>query len=115
MPAKTATKGEKRTKAKREKRGSNRLTFRRTQRIAPYASGPLPSDDAFYIVPFSDISRGGFSYLADRLPEFATLIVAMEIHQQVVLMRARIMNHRKSGQQYVIGCRFEGKVESKDD
>jgi hypothetical protein len=114
MPAKTATKGEKRTKGKREKRASNRLTFRRTQRITPFEGGALPPDDFFYIVPFSDISRGGFSYLADRVPEFRRLIVAMEIHQQVVLMHARIMNHRKSGQQYVIGCRFEGRFEGEN-
>lgn len=115
MPAKTATKGEKRKKSKRERRAGNRLTFRQTQRIAPYESGPLPPDHAFFIVPFSDISHGGFSYLADRVPDFVTLVVAMEIHQQVVLMRARVMNHRKSGQQYIIGCRFEGKFESKEN
>jgi hypothetical protein len=111
MPTKTATVGEE-TKSGREKRASNRLSFRRTQRIAPYESGPLPPDDAFYIVPFSDISRGGFSYLAESVPEYRTLVVAMQIHQQVVPMRARILHHRKCGRQYVIGCRFEGRFES---
>jgi hypothetical protein len=115
MPAKTApARGGKSTK-QREKRKSSRLTFRQTQRVAPYASGPLPRDDAFYVVPFSDISQGGFSYLADRPPQHRKLVVAMEIHEQVVLMRARVMNHRKKGQQYVIGCRFEGRIEDQPD
>jgi hypothetical protein len=112
MPAKTATLGEPRAKKQSDKRKSNRLAFQRTQRIAPYTDGPLPPDDAFYIVPFSDISRGGFSYLADRPPQNRALIVAMEIHEQVVLMRAKVMNHRKRGQQFVIGCRFEGRIPS---
>lgn len=115
MPAKTAPARGSKSKKQREKRKSNRLAFRRTQRIAPYESGPLPADDAFYIVPFSDISRGGFSYLAERPPEYRSLVVAMEIHEQVVLMHARVMNHRKKGQQYVIGCRFEGRIEAQTD
>ena len=44
-----------------------------------------------------------------------TLVVAMQIHQQVVPMRARILHHRKCGKQYVIGCRFEGKFESEEN
>jgi hypothetical protein len=117
MPAKTVTAGKEVKKAKsgREKRTSNRLSFRRTQRIAPYDGGPLPPDGAFSIVPFSDISKGGFSYLSDRVPEYRTLVVAMQIHQQVVPMRAQILHHRKQGQQYIIGCRFEGRLESGED
>ena len=113
MPAKTVMAGEQ-VKSGREKRTSNRLSFRRTQRIAPYNGGPLPPDDAFYIVPFSDISKGGFSYLADRVPAYRTLVVAMQIRQQVVPMRARILHHRKQGQQFIIGCRFEGRFESEE-
>jgi hypothetical protein len=109
MSAKTVIAGED-TKSGIEQRTSNRLSFRRTQRIAPYDGGPVPPDDAFYIVPFSDISQGGFSYLADNVPEYRTLVVAMQIHQQVVPMQARILHHRKCGQQYVMGCQFEGRI-----
>lgn len=114
MPAKTVHVGDD-SNSGGEHRSSNRLTFRQTQRIAPYDGGAIPADEAFFTVPFSDISQGGFSYLANEIPPYRTLVVAMQVHDQVIPTLARIVNHRPSGDQYLIGCRFEGKIGSGDD
>lgn len=111
MQGKTIVAGEK-SLPLTEQRSSNRLTFRQTQRIAPYSGGAMPPDDDFLTVPFSDISQGGFSYLTELVPEYRQLVVAMQIHDEVIPVQARIVNHRRKGAQYIIGCRFEGKIPS---
>lgn len=93
-----------------EQRCSNRLAFRQLQRIAPYVDGPLPPAEAFVDVSFCDIAQGGFSYLADSLPESSSLIVAMQVHNEVIHVKARIVHRRPSGEQFLIGCQFEDRV-----
>jgi len=106
MPASTATTGEGPEHLAADQRSSNRLTFRQFERIAPYHGGPLPPDDAFVAVTFFDISQGGFSYLADVPPECEELIVAMQVHDQVIYVRAQIINSRQRDDKFVVGCKF---------
>lgn len=109
MPVKIAATGEE-SPTSAEQRCSNRLNFHQPQRIAFYAGGPIPPPEAFFVVPFFDISQGGFSYLADTIPERETLIVAMQVHDEVILMHARIVHHRPRGERHLMGCQFSGRV-----
>ena len=93
-----------------EQRCSNRLSFQQLQRIVPYDTGPLPPAESFFTVSSFDISQGGFSYLADSIPDYPSLIVAMQVHNEVIHVKARIVHCRPSGSRFVIGCEFEERV-----
>lgn len=110
MPVNPATAAEASDLVPTEQRSSNRISFRQSHRIAPYAGGPLPADDAFFAVTFSDISQGGFSFVADELPDYETMIVAMPVHNEVIYVQARIIDRRVKAGKNVIGCQFGEKV-----
>ena len=57
-------------------------------------------------VTFFDISHGGFSYQADTRPDCEELIVAMQIHDQIIYVKARIINTREGDDKFVVGCKF---------
>jgi len=96
----------------RELRQHPRLPLSTNHYIAPYRGLSIPSSDLFQPVTCYDISRGGFSYLADRFPQINTILLRMMVHENLIYVAARIVNHRKTrdGMRYIIGCKFTGRV-----
>jgi hypothetical protein len=92
------------------KRRHHRVPCNQVHRIAPYA-GAAPRDEDFKPVMFNDISKSGFSYFTDRVPETTELVVLLDVDPPSRIC-ARVVNHRpglKNGE-LIVGCAFTGRL-----
>ncbi len=100
------------------RRGEDRRTFDCVQLIAPYREGRLPDAAEFRQVRCQDLSPGGFSYLDRDPPEHHQVIVALG-RAPFIFVTAKVAHHvpvlRGERTEYLIGCRFTGKLEAPEE
>jgi hypothetical protein len=73
-----------------ERRSQRRQAFLSSQRIAPRRGPGVPDESQFVEVPCYDLSRGGFSFLLPRRPDFDSLAVAFGTPPEVLYMAAEV-------------------------
>lgn len=97
-----------------EKRSSPRREFRYFQRIAPVVDGHIPDNDEFTKVVCLDISAGGFSFLAEKPPEYDELVISLGTppnDRKVIAKIVRVAKTNVDGQRsHQVGCQFVGRV-----
>ena len=83
------------------------------QPIAPF-NGELPTAESFIKVRCRDLSRGGFSYFVDDVPNYESLIVVLGSPPDLTFLVAQVEHYREEsidGQRgYLVGCRFLEQV-----
>lgn len=101
------------------RRGRQRCSYRCIQRLAPCSGDQVPELSEFREVVCQDLSAGGFSYLSDVTPATETLAVELGQAPVLIYVTARVIHVsevRTDGErQYLIGCRFTGRLESLSD
>lgn len=101
--------------AKQDRRGHRRRPFNLKQQIAAYQVGhPIPAKEQFHTVQCLDISTGGFSFLADSVPQDALLVVALGVAPSLTYMTASVTYSLElsadSDKPYRVGCRFHNRI-----
>jgi hypothetical protein len=97
-----------------EMRSSPRRPYEYQQSIAPMYGGCIPSRKDFVPVECRDISAGGLAFYLSGRPDFDRLVVALGRHPNQTFFTARVVRteptERDGHRQYLIGCRFSGRI-----
>jgi hypothetical protein len=93
---------------------SQRHRYPRIQWIAPYYGATLPGQDCFREVRCQDLSASGISFYWPCLPDFEHLLVRLGDEQNEICLVARVARSQPLGQdegtEYLVGCKFLGRV-----
>ena len=96
-----------------ERRGRPRRSYQYRQRVTEVVDGVLPNTADFREVLCSDISAGGFSFLADSTPKSDTLVVALGIFPKVTHVTAQVAHvsrvERDGKRMFLVGCNYTGR------
>jgi len=99
---------------RKELRAAPRRAFEYRQRIAPMFGRTMPSQKKFFEVQCKDISASGIGFYMDRSPDFHTLVVELGSppkERYFLAQVARVAKVQRDGKkQYLVGCRFTGKM-----
>ena len=97
-----------------DRRRERRRTYPYRQLIGMVYNDKLPDREEFVQVSCHTISPGGFSYLTDNTPDYATLIVAFGAPPRLTYIKAEVRHVStviQSGiQKFVVGCQFIGRI-----
>ncbi|MBI2823209.1 MAG: PilZ domain-containing protein [Planctomycetia bacterium] len=94
-----------------ERRDRARRPYNRVQLIAACVEGgPAPSQSEFRAVLCRDLSEQGFSYVAESPPETVSLVLALGDPNDGVYYTARVAHCSRDGAQFLVGCRFTGRL-----
>ena len=97
-----------------ERRARSRRPYPYMQLVAPIYGNAPPAPEAFQEVKCHDISSRGFAFLTGSKPDFDKVVVAFGTAPTVVHLTAEIrhatLKPDKHPAQYVVGCRYTGRV-----
>jgi hypothetical protein len=98
-----------------DRRNEDRKDYDCVQLIAPYEPGHLPAASEFRRVRCQDLSPGGLSYVDNQLPNTKSLVVLLG-PAPFIFLTAEVAHHTvtqtDNGKEYLIGCRFTGRIDS---
>ena len=98
-----------------ERRTSERHAYPVVQMLAPCNALQLPEEDAFREVRCHDISRGGFSFLWSKPPDFEFVVVSLGKGSHRISLTARVVRSSPSpGLQddFLVCCEFLDRVKT---
>jgi PAS domain S-box-containing protein len=101
-----------------DRRARARKSYPYLQRIAPMRGSTMPDDSQFNEWMCYDISSRGFSFLAPNQPDYHKIVVAFGAPPSLVYLTAEVRHatrYEQNGRtQYIVGCRYTGRVTKKE-
>jgi hypothetical protein len=100
---------------RKERRTSERHAYPVVQMLAPCNAIRLPEEDAFREVRCHDISRGGFSFLWSKPPDFEFVVVSLGNGSDRISLTARVVRSSPSPglqDEFLVCCEFLDRVKT---
>lgn len=100
-----------------DKRSSRRFAFPTVQLISPYNTNMHPEESTFQRTCCHDLSIGGISFIWPRYPTFSFVLLMLKTAAEPILVKACVVHVREMNEEpveYLVGCRFEGRVEGEE-
>jgi hypothetical protein len=99
-----------------DRRNKDRRSFPTVQSVAPYIDGHLPPVQDLRPVQCHDLSTTGISFLADSMPDYQRLLVALATPYQVIYLIGEVVHCKRVSLEraqplFQIGCRFIERVQ----
>lgn len=115
-PSQTAVEETRPKPAGPERRSATRHRFTYRQFVAPWVTEGLPPPTAYTVVLCHDVSRTGFSFLADEPYDCERVVAALGPPHKLTYVVAKVVRcspqQTKTGKKFVVGCQICGRIEA---